>query len=223
MPSTTLVCLPADTPPADAASAVAARLAAVELAATSLVRHFRASTRWRRSALLLPQHGTAAGGPLCRLELDAMRADAHRFYWHRWQLWQSAVKGTPTARPFWMFVDRHRANPGRYDLERARADYLAQPRLAAMRVFNALPHRPFGLPTSHLEALQLGADAYSHLGWLSAVPGQSLLCPDGALLGSGGDRLDVRLSFLEQANGCLTLLDAKDVLVAAVTEPWRRP
>ncbi|GAA2712635.1 hypothetical protein [Actinoplanes palleronii] len=102
------------------------------------------------------------------------RRDAHRF---SWQLWQSAVKGTPAARPFWMFVDRHRANPARYDLERARADYphRGQPRLTATRVFNTLPHRPFGLPTSHLEALQLGADASSHLGWLSAVAESALV------------------------------------------------
>ncbi len=89
-----------------------------------------------------------------------------------------------------------------------------------MRVYNAFPHRPVALPTSHLEALQLGADSYAHLGWLSAVPGQQLLCPDGTtLLGQSNDRLDVGLTYLEHANWCLSVLDRRDVLVAAVTEP----
>jgi hypothetical protein len=223
MPCVTLVCLPADTPPAEFADATTTRLTAVRLTTTALIRHFPAGTRWRRGALLLPCRGTAAGGPVCRLELNAMRADAHHLHRLRWQLWRDAVAGTAAARPYWMFLDRHRATPDRYELKRAQADYLAQPRIAAMRVFNALPHRPVDLPTGHLEALQLGADAYAHLGWLAAVPGQRLLCPDGrTLLAETGDRLDVRLSYLEAANRCLAMLERRDVLVATVTEPQAR-
>ncbi|BCY08938.1 hypothetical protein [Actinoplanes sp. L3-i22] len=223
MPWTTLVCLPADVAPREFAAAAAARLAAVQLTPTSLIRHFPAGTRWRRGTLLLPYQGTAAGGPIARLDLNTMRTAAHRLHWYRWQVWHQVVTGTPSARPFWMFVDRHRAAPRRYELARAQADYLAQPRINAMRVFNALPHRPVDLPTGHLEGLQLGRDAYTHLGWLSAVPGQLLLCPDGStLLAQHSDRLDVRLSYLEQANRCLSTLGRRDVLVAAATEPGIR-
>ncbi|WP_436536034.1 hypothetical protein [Actinoplanes sp. HUAS TT8] len=223
MPWTTLVCLPADTPAHQVADEATARLASVRLTVTSPVRHFPAGTRWRRSTLLLPLRGTAAGGPVSRLQLDVMRNAAHRTYWHRWQLWRQVVAGTPSARPFWTFLDRHRAAPKRYELVRAQADYLAQPRISAMRVHNAYLNRVMDLPTGHLEALQLGLDGYAHLGWLSAVPGQSLLCPDGrTLLMQHGDRLDVRLSFLEQANRCLSTLGGREVLVAMATEPGVR-
>lgn len=76
MPWTTLVCLPADTAPHEFAAAAAARLAAVRLTPTSLVRHFPAGTRWRRSTLPLPHRGTAASGPIGRLQLTAMRTVA---------------------------------------------------------------------------------------------------------------------------------------------------
>ncbi|GAA4609576.1 hypothetical protein BJY16_007393 [Actinoplanes octamycinicus] len=219
----TLVCLPADTPSTQFAEAVGTRLSAVNLSVTALVRHFPATTWWRRGTLLLPRRGTVAGGPIRRLELNAMRACGHRMHWHRWQIWRAAVAGTPAARPYWMFLDRHRDAPAKYELARAQADYLAQPRIAAMRVFNALPHRPVDLPTGHLEALQLGLDAYAHLGWLSAVPGKRLLYPDGkTLLAETGDRLDTRLTYLETANRCLAVRQGRDVLVAAVTEPKAR-
>ncbi|AEV84406.1 hypothetical protein ACWT_3383 [Actinoplanes sp. SE50] len=222
MPWTTLVCLPADTPPSDYAVQAELRLARAGLTAAGLLRHFPAVTRWRRGSLLLPLRGAAAGGPVARLQLDAMREGVHRLHWFRWQAWRQTVAGTPTAKPYWMFLDRHRAAPHRYEFARARTDYLSQPRIAAMRVYNAMPYRPFDLPTSHLEALQLGAETYTHLGWLSAVPGRALLDPDGLLLAQPDDRLDARLTYLEQANRCLNLLGRRDVLVAAVTEPRER-
>jgi hypothetical protein len=86
-----------------------------------------------------------------------------------------------------------------------------------MRTYNALPHRVADLPTSHLEAFQTGANAYAAYGWLTAVPGDRLVCPGGAMFTAGTDDHAARLSYLHAANEQVAALDGDDILVAVHT------
>jgi hypothetical protein len=215
--SLTIVCLPHGTPTEQLTAAAATRLAATPLANLGGAGHFIAHTRLHRGRLLQPWRGTAAGGPVRLLDLDAMRAAAHRAYWYRWHVWNTVVAGTRPAQPYWSFLDRHRAAPGRYPIATAKQQYLAQPRVAAMLTYNAMPTRVLDLPTAHLEALQTGAHAYAHYGWLRAVPGSHLIGLDGTHLTAANDRNATQLAYLAQANHYLTELRQRDVLVALCT------
>jgi hypothetical protein len=164
-----------------------------------------------------PWHDTAAGGPIRLLDLDAMRTAARNAYWYRWQIWQQVVAGTRPAEPFWHFADRHRAEPGKYRLEKARQQYLAQPRVAAVRTYNALPDKILALPTSQLEAFQAGAHAYAHLGLLAAVPADGMVTLDGRYLAATSERLADQLFYLDSAQRHLTSLGSRDHLVALAT------
>lgn len=208
------VCLPNDTPTDHLATAATARLAATPLTSAGPAGHFTTSTRWRKGQLLQPWQNTAAGGPVRLLDLDGMRTGARDAHWHRWHIWQRVVAGTPAAKPYWHFADRHLANPIKYPLERAQQHYLAQPRVAAMRTYNALPNKIMTLPTSHLEAFQAGAHAYAHLGWLSAVPGDAVITLTNTHLAPASGRLVDQLAFLEAANAELKMLATNDHLVA---------
>jgi hypothetical protein len=208
------VCLPAGAPTSDLATAAAARLATHQPAKPSLCGHFLPGSRLRRGRLLRLPQGAVAGGPVRLLDLALMRRRCHDAYRARHLVWQRVVAGTRPASPFWMFVDRHHDSPRRYSLDTAQRQYLAQPRLAAMALYNALPHRVMTLPTSHLEALQTGADGYAHLGWLAAVPAHGLLDVDGRLLRPASERLIHLVSFLDEANQRLARLSPDDCLVA---------
>jgi hypothetical protein len=212
-----IVCLPKGTPTDQLAATATARLTAAPLASTGPAGHFTVTTRLRRGSLLQPWKDTAAGGPIGLLDLDAMRAAARNLFWCRHQIWQQVAAGTPAAKPFWTFVDRHRADPATYPLARAQQHYQAQPRIAAMRTYNALPNRIMEVPTSHLEAFQAGGHTYAHLGWLSAVPADAMLTLDGRYLAPTSERLDARLSYLDKANKHLSTLSPRDGLVALAT------
>ena len=110
------------------------------------------------------------------------------------------VRTTP-AQPFWAFADRHHGDPHRYPLPRAQADYLAQPRVIAMTVYNALPHRVGDVPTAGLEAFQAGYGTYLNLAWLAAVPADGLAPADGdGWLTAISGRLTDQLTYLQAAN-----------------------
>ncbi|WP_349876327.1 hypothetical protein ABIH81_19485 [Micromonospora sp. HUAS YX12] len=215
--SLTIVCLPNGIPTGELATTAATCLAASRLTSLGSARHFLVNTRFRRRSLLQPWKGTAAGGPVRLLDLDAMRVAARRTYWYRWRIWNQVVAGTRPAQPYWTFLERHRADPGRYPIAKAQRHYLAQPRIANMLTYNALPNRIMGLPTSHLEAFQTGAHGYAHYGWLCAVPGDSLLCLDGTHLAATRDQYAARLAYLAEANRRLTALSTRDILVALCT------
>jgi hypothetical protein len=201
-----IVCLPKATPTDRLATAAIARLAStIPLANASPAGHFPVTTRLRRGSLVQPWHDTAAGGPVRLLDLDAMRTSARNAYWRRWHIWQQVA-------------DRHRAEPARYGFDKARYQYLAQPRVAAMRTYNALPHKILALPTSHLEAFQAGAHAYAHLGWLSAVPADGMVTLDDDYLAANSGRLADQLSYLDTAQAHLTGLGARDHLVALAVQ-----
>ena len=213
----TVVCLPEVTPTDHLMAAAASRIAARSRTVVGPVGHFTAATRLRRRHLLKPAGHTAAGGSVQLLDLDAMRAAARRSWHYRWTLWQRVVADTTPARPYWRFLDRHRAAPARYPLAEAQRHYLAQPRIAAMLTYNALPNKIMELPTGHLEAFQTGEHSYAHLGWLSAVPGDAVLCLDGSYLTVRTDHLATRLAYLAEANRRLAALGPRDHLVALHT------
>lgn len=219
MPNTslTIVCLPQGIPTDQLATTAATCLAATPLTSLGSAGHFIVNTRFHRGSLLKPWKDTAAGGPVRLLNLDAMRAAAQRTYWYRWHIWNQVVDRTRPAQPYWTFLERHRADPAKYPLAKAQQHYLAQPRIANMLTYNALPNRIVDLHTSHLEAFQTGAHGYAHYGWLSAVPGNSLLCLDGTHLAATRDKYATRLAYLAEANRRITALNHRDILVALCT------
>lgn len=219
MPDTAvvIVCLPKATPTDQLATTATTRLGSTPLTSTGPARHFPISTRLRRGSLVQPWHHTAAGGPIRLLDLDTMRTAARNAYWQRWHIWQRVVDGTRPAQPYWHFADRHRAEPTKYGLDKAQQHYLAQPRVAAMRTYNALPNKIMVVPTSHLEAFQTGAHAYAHLGLLSAVPADGVLTLDGHYLAHTSGRLADQLSYLDSAQRHLSTLGSRDHLVALAT------
>ncbi|WP_157017701.1 hypothetical protein [Cryptosporangium arvum] len=213
--SLSLVCLPDDTPAERIAAAAEASLAALSLTTHGPADHFLAGRR--RHWFSRIEHESIAGGRLHHLDLAAMRNAAYQLNWYRWTVWQQVVANTRPAQPYWTFLAHHRTTPTRYPLDRAQQDYLAQPRVLVMNTYNALPHRAMDLPTSHLEALQLGSHAYAHFGWLSAVPGDRLLCLDGTLLTAGTGQLAPRMDYLAEANGQIDTLAPDDIVVALRT------
>ncbi len=213
-----LVCLPPPHRPPELAELAAGQLARHGLTATRPVPHFASRTRRTRRLLDGNRHA-AAGGPLRLLDLTGMRGRAQTHAAGRWLVWQQVVAATRPAQPYWTFTDRHHANPGRFPLAAARAQYLAQPRVAAMSVYNALPHRVCHLPLAELEAFQLGPAGYAWLGWLAAVPadGISTTGGGGALIAPAGGRLAEQIDYLQAANAHLAGLPPTTNLVAMAT------
>ena len=220
---TVTVCLSKTAVTGHIPAAVSALLAAHDIIDAGLAGHFRTYTRplharlLRRTdttGLLQPDNGTAAGGPVRLLDLDAMREDLAERYWNRWQLWQQIVAGTPEPKPWWQFYDRHAADPDKFSWDAARNAFTSQPRVARMLTFNAHPGRPTNLPTDQLDAFDAGPHAYSTYGWLQAVPADTMLTTDGRLLRPVSLRYADHLDFLHLANDHLAGLADGDILVA---------
>jgi hypothetical protein len=225
------VCLPATAATGQIPAAVSALLAAHGITDTGLAGHFRTNirtknrslpARLRRSdttttSLLQPVNGAAAGGSVRLLDLDAMREDLAERYWNRWQLWQQIVAGSPEARPYWHFYDRHAADPDRFSWDAARHAFSSQPRVARMLTYNAHPGRLTELPTHHLDAFDAGPHAYCAYGWLQAVPADGMLTADGRLPQPLSLRYVDHLDYLRAANEHLNTLADADVLVAVIT------
>jgi hypothetical protein len=215
--SLTVVCLPAGTPADQLPAAAANRVAGTPLTMLGFAGHFIARHRLRRRGLLPVVRRVTAGGPISRLDFDAMRTAARDAYWMRWNIWNQVIACSRPAQPFWTFLERHHATPRSYSLDKAQRAYLAQPRIAAMRIYNALPGRVTDLPTRHLEAFQTGAHSYAHYGWLAAVAGDGMLFPDGTRLDGTDGQLAARLSYLNLANARLSALGGRDRCVALWT------
>jgi hypothetical protein len=224
---TVTVCLSKATVTSHIPAAVSALLAVHGIVDAGLAGHFRTRTRplYARllcrtdtAGLLQPDDGVAAGGPVRLLDLDGMREDLAERYWNRWQLWQQIVFGSPEAKPWWQFYDRHVADPDRFSWDAARSAFASQPRVARMLTFNAHPGRPTNLPTDQLDALDAGPHAYATYGWLQAVPADTMLTADGRLLRPASLRYADHLEYLREANDHLAGLADGDILVA-VTAP----
>ncbi|TQS39484.1 hypothetical protein [Cryptosporangium phraense] len=194
------------------------RVAATPLTLHGSTPHFLTTVREGRGLRAHSRQELTVGGPLDQLDLADMRQLAYQAYSYRWAIWNSVVAGTRPALPWWTFLQRHDSAPDRYPLARAQQDYLAQQQILLMTAYNALPHRALDLPTSHLEALQLGAQGYAHFGWLSAVPGDRMLCPDGTYLEGDDGRLSARLAYLSEANARIDALTEQHSLVALLTD-----
>lgn len=214
---TVIVCLPDGTATANlrpwAIGAVLNRRIHHPFFTEGVVPHFAVRTR-RTTKLVDCWQGLTSGGPVKLLDLDAMRRNAVAAAAAEWLLWDAVVKGTKPAQPFWFYADRHRAEPGRYPLDRARRDYLAQPRILAMAAYNAIPRQPCPLPTSALEAFQAGHTSYLNLAWLAAVPADVLAPEHGGYLSTGSERLADQLDYLRAANAHLAGLRPDTPLVA---------
>lgn len=213
---TVVVCLPPHTPPRQLPELATTTLATRGLTAAGVRPHFAARTR-RASKLIDHRRGITAGGPIRLLDLDRMRRTAAAAAAAQWLLWHQVVAGTRPAQPFWVFADRHHADPGRYPLARAQVDYTAQPRILAMATHNALPHRYVDLPTAAVEAFQTGQHTYTNLAWLAAVPADGLAPgagEHGGWLTAGSERLTDQLAYLQAANAHLAGLHHQVQLVA---------
>ncbi|GAA4731878.1 hypothetical protein [Phytohabitans rumicis] len=227
---TVVVCVPAATAVDDLADVAGARLAALGLTPVGPVDHFvtqpgpaprRFIRRQRRPAPAL-----TFGGPICQLDLAGMRHAAAAHAADLWQLWQHVVAKTPPARPYWTFEDRHHEDPDRWPLARAEQAYTSQPRYQAMAVYNAAVHPAHQLSTEHLEAFQAGADAYTRLAALAAVPADAVATvpADAVAVASGppgwftptSARLNDLVEYLRLANRLLDSLPP-NVRLAALT------
>lgn len=212
---TVVVCLPVNTNPQLLPALAHARLATAGYTVLGTVLRFPAPGRRARKNLDV-HHDFTTGGPIGLLDLDNMRRAAAAAAAQTWQHWSYIVADTPIARPWWFFADRHRADSARYPVVQAQQDYFTQPRLLAMRAFNALHHN--ALPTDELEALQQGLNTYTTLGQLSAVAADGVATADGRVLTPASTRLDDQLTYLHEANHYLAALPANQPITAyAVT------
>ncbi|GIH16136.1 hypothetical protein [Rugosimonospora africana] len=210
---TFIICLPNTIAPPLLPALAHARLTTGGYTPRGPVPYFATSTR-RTRRLIDRWRGHTSGGPIELLDLDRMRGLAATAATHTWHRWAYVVSGTPAAKPFWHFVDRHRADEGRYPLTRAQQDYLSQPRITAIRAFNALPQGG-GIPTDQLEALQAGLTTYVTIAQLSAVVADGMATAEGDFFTPVSSRLDHQLTFLHHANHHLAGLP-RDAPVAAI-------
>ena len=211
---TVVVCLPPDTDPRLLPELAATRLRTRNLTANGTIQHFVTRTR-RTSKLIDRWHGVTSGGPIRLLDLAAMRHHATAAASPQWQLWQHVTAGTRPAQPLWHFLDRHHTDPHRYPLERAQIEYLSQPRVLAMNVYNAIPRRICELPTASLEAFQAGHGTYVNVAALAAVPADGLATLHGVgWLSTTSERLADQLTYLKAANAHIDGLHPNHPLAA---------
>jgi len=125
------------------------------------------------------------GGPLTLLALSVMRRRARAHAAAAYDRWEHAVAGTPPARTIDTFLERRRRDPVGYPSRRAAADYLAQPRVAALTAWD-LTHGPVFFddedPAGYdaaLAAFQVGRDHLLHHAALNGPLGHALLTLDG--------------------------------------------
>ncbi|MFV2019406.1 hypothetical protein [Micromonospora sp. LOL_023] len=155
-----------------------------------------------------------AGGPVRLLDLAGMRHGAYVGASVRHAHWARVVAGTKAATPWPSFLRKHLSDPSAYPMDTATAEFNRQPRVQAMRMYNAATYGPGHLDLGDLEMFQAGASAYANYHALWA------LCTD-AFLTEAGDRLQPasaffadRITYLEQAARYLDSLDGSQRLFA---------
>ncbi|MDG4834151.1 hypothetical protein O7627_33340 [Solwaraspora sp. WMMD1047] len=155
-----------------------------------------------------------AGGPIRLLDLAGMRHGAYVGASVRHAHWTRVVAGTKTATPWPTFLQRHLSDPSGYPMDTATAEFNRQPRVQAMRMYNAAIYGPGALEVTELEMFQAGGSAYANYHALWA------LCTD-AFLTEAGDRLQPasaffadRITYLERAARYLDSLDESQRLFA---------
>jgi hypothetical protein len=173
--------------------------------------------RWQRTQMIGLRKGRpacCAGGPVRLLDLAAMRQAAGVGAGIRYQTWSRVVHGTRQATGWPVFHARHLADPDRYPLDAAEADFHNQPRVNAIRMHNAVSVGTAQLELAELEAFQAGLVAYQHYRAISTLVRDAVLTADGAKLAPESDALTHRISYLEQANRHLGGLDPDQRLIA---------
>jgi hypothetical protein len=172
---------------------------------------------WQHQQLFTPRKGrpvSCAGGPVKLLDLAGMRQAAGVGAGIRHQVWQQVVHGTRPAHPWRVFQTRHLADPAKYPLDRAEAEFWNQPRVNAMRLHNAAGYGTAHLAVAELEMFQAGPIAYQHYSATTAVCGDALLTPEGHRFAPASDALAHRVTYLEQAARYLDTVEADQRLLA---------
>jgi hypothetical protein len=129
----------------------------------------------------LPKVTWCAGGPIGLLDLTRAAAYIGIAVADDVDDWNAAVAGTPPAAAWWNYHDDHTADPHRYPLRAALADFEAQPRIATMtaQVEPAFRAHQFG---PGLDALHAGTDTYREYESGLLLYGDGLITLDGQLL-----------------------------------------
>jgi hypothetical protein len=212
-----IVCVPGDLPHES--------LTAHELGRTFGVRgtlspRFWASPalhRWQRSQMFGLRTGRpayCAGGPARLLDLTGMRQAAGVGAGIRHHLFSRVVHGTRTATPWHVYEALHLEDPLGYPWHRAVADFHDQPRVNAIRMYNAATYGAGQIGLQELEMYQAGCLAYQHHSALTAVAGDALIPADGAKLAPASDAMADRVTYLDQAHRLLTAIDPDQRLLA---------
>ena len=157
-----------------------------------------------------------AGGPVRLLDLAGMRHGAAVGAGIRHQYWTAVVSGTRNATPWQTFLLRHLADPGKYPMATAQAEFEAQPRVLAMRMHNASAIGSVELDPYELEILQAGQAAYAHYHSMWSVCTDAVLTADGTLLQPASDAATHKVGYLSQAIRYVDNLD-RDQRLLAVT------
>jgi hypothetical protein len=172
---------------------------------------------WQRGQLIGLRKGRpayCAGGPVKLLDLVGMRHAAGMGAGIRCQLWSRVVHGTRPASPWPVYQARHLADPGKYPLQAAEADFNNQPRVNAMRMHNAASYGAAQLAVDELEMFQAGPVAYQHYAACTAVAGDALLTAEGHKLAPESDAFTHRVTYLEQAGRYLDTVETSQRLLA---------
>ncbi len=148
------------------------------------------------------------------LDLQGLRYAAAMGAGVRHQQWTHVVRGTKPAVSWTAFAQRHLADPSKYPMGTARADFEAQPRVQAMLMHNAAVYGAARLDTFELEMLQAGCVAYQHFHALQAICSDAMLTGDGHRIAPASDKFADRIRYLDEANSHLDALDASTRLLA---------
>jgi hypothetical protein len=176
-----------------------------------------AMRRWHHNQMFGLRKGQpayCAGGPVRLLNLIGMRHAAGLAAGIRYQMWARVVHGTRAATPWTTFQSRHLADPAKYPLEAAQADFNNQPRVNAMRMHNALTDANGQLDTDELEMFQAGCTAYQHYRAASAVAADALHTAEGAKLVPESDLFAHRVTYLHRATRYLDTIEDTQRLLA---------
>lgn len=175
---------------------------------------------WHRRQLINVRRGRkgtpadCAGGPLAYLNLALMRNAAGFHAGLRWQQWHQTVAGTRAARPWHEFDAEHRANPAKLSLDAARARFWHQPRINAMRAYNAANPSAAPLDPYEVEMFQAGQQAHQHYHAMYAVCGDALMPLTGQRIQPASDSLADRLTYLGHTTRLLRNLPATQRIAA---------
>ena len=157
--------------------------------------------------------GTAAGGRLGRLDLHTTKEIAWYDAMLRYEAWQLAVEGTPTAKPWPSFLARHVAAPEKYNRVTAWDEFTYQPRVLAMIVHNECGGE-YPLDVLDLELFQAGAEAYGRTSALRRICGDAFINPRGKLIRPEGAAAPARLNYLANVRRVIDELPSSQWLVA---------